>query len=45
VTRTARIWFTAFAIVGLLSGILAGGLVWLIVTEPLMVAQAVARLS
>ena len=40
----ARVWFTMFAVVGMLSGILAGGLLWLIVTRPLLLAQTVAGL-
>jgi hypothetical protein len=40
----ARVWFTMFAVVGVASGILAAGLLWLIVTRPLLLAQTVAGL-
>lgn len=43
-TGAGRIWFTTFAVVGLASGLLAGGVLWLILTRPLLVVQAVAGL-
>jgi hypothetical protein len=39
-----QVWFTMFAVVGMVSGILAAGLLWLIVTRPLLLAQTVAGL-
>ncbi len=35
-----RIWFTMFAIVGTLAGLAAGGVLWLILTRPLLLVQA-----
>lgn len=40
----AHIWFAMFAVVGVVSGLLAAGVLWMIVTRPLLVAQAVAGL-
>jgi putative flippase GtrA len=38
-TRT-EIWLTRFAIVGTVAGVLAAGLLWLVVAHPIAVAQA-----
>lgn len=43
-TQTARAFFGTFAVVGLASGLLAGWLLWLIITRPLLLAQTVAGL-
>lgn len=43
-TATARFWFATFAIVGVTSGLLAAGLLWSILTRPLLVVQTVAGL-
>ena len=43
-TGTGRIWFTTFAVVGMASGLLAGGLLWIILTRPMLVVQALAGL-
>ena len=40
----AQVWFTMFAMVGVVSGLLAGALLWLILTRPLLVVQMVAGL-
>jgi hypothetical protein len=40
----SQVWFTMFAMVGVVSGLLAGVLLWLILTRPLLVAQTVAGL-
>jgi hypothetical protein len=41
---TARFWFATFAIVGMTSGLLAAGLLWSILTRPLVVVQALVGL-
>lgn len=43
-SRPGRIWFTMFAVVGAVSGVLAGVVLWLILTRPLMVVQALIGL-
>jgi hypothetical protein len=40
----SQVWFTMFAMVGVVSGLLAGVLLWLILTRPVLVAQMVAGL-
>lgn len=43
-SRPGRIWFTMFAVVGTLAGVLAGGVLWLILTRPFLVVQTLAGL-
>jgi hypothetical protein len=38
-TRT-HFWVTTFALVGVVSGVLAAGLTWLVLVHPLAVVQA-----
>ena len=40
-TRAARNWFTAFAVVGAGAGVAAIGLLWLIVNHPLSLVQTI----
>lgn len=40
----SQVWFTMFAVVGVVSGLLACALLWLILTRPLLVAQTLAGL-
>jgi hypothetical protein len=44
VRNGSQVWFTMFAMVGAVSGLLAGVLLWLILTRPLLVAQTIAGL-
>lgn len=37
-----RIWFTTFAAVGLVAGVAAAGLLWLLVARPLTLLQALS---
>lgn len=39
-SKPSRIWFTMFAVVGAVSGILAGLVLWLILTQPFLTVQA-----
>lgn len=43
-SRPGRIWFTMFAVVGALAGVLAGGVLWLILARPVLVVQTLAGL-
>jgi len=42
VSSAARIWFSTFAVIGMVSGLLAVAVLWVIVTRPLVVAQVAA---
>ena len=42
-SATTRIWFIGFSAVGTAAAVLAAGLVWLALTQPLTLAQLVGR--
>ena len=43
-SRTARRWLTAVAIAGLAAGAMAAGLLWMVLTRPVVLAQIVGGL-
>ena len=42
-SATTRIWFIGFSAVGTVAAVLAAGVVWLALTQPLTLAQLVGR--
>jgi hypothetical protein len=42
---TAEKWVTTMAVFGLTAGVLAAGLLWMVLTRPVALAEALARLQ
>ena len=40
-SRPERVWFRTFAVLGVVSGVVAAAVFWLILTRPLLVVQAI----
>ena len=44
-SATTRIWFIGFSAVGTAAALLAAGVVWLVLTQPMTLAQLLGRLQ